>query len=1155
MKKTAIIASILLSIITVSLAQSDNPCSAPQLSVGTSASASWTIGNNNGATTSYVPITYCDGSNELDVWYKFQAPTSGVVNIETDYYPNYSSSTLIDLGMAVYTGNCSTLSSNIDCNAHCVGSASNPPNWMPCLTLSNLTPNATYYIRLWAFDVTVYHFGQFKIRVYNTNTSTSTASISVSPNSLPFGSTQIGTTSTQSVTISNTGSSTLNVYSISKPTGFSSQNTLNVSPGGSQTININFSPSSATSYNGNVSFNSNATQGTVSISVSGTGTSVPQPTISVSPASIDFGSISVSSGAVTNNFTISNTGNASLNISSITVPTGYLLNWTSGTISAQGQKDIQISFDPSTATSYNGFITINSNATNVSGGIAKITLAGAGLATVPNSIMGFVKDLGANPSGNQLVETALSGATVKLKDANNQVLNTTTTNSSGQYTFTGYNGTNYTIEVTYGQYTVTKQGYNASSAALTFVIPNTILYQINQQVAALENLTVVLTEKSPAYNTSIQGFSTSGLQSTISQTNTIQYDNFLKVKNSVGRIFATQQMLMGYYQNANKVADRASYCLYNAASVAFSIFFTIEKVKAFCFGTLNLGPVLGNIVYNLITFIESKAYDFVSSGFDYYISTFPNSSAALAVSEIQSAVEEQMLRIKNNNNVFYYALNPMSIVYDKSAKGMLKYAFKNPSQSELNESYSSSANLNTTYFQSLNNAVSFSKQSPLQDATSMNSGVMSSMNNALIYSDAVSQVNSALGFATAITGVTPGFQVLAGFLGTVKQFLSASQIASCLTCFGMGVGGTADRKKFYEFSNNTIVYFKTDSLGGNTLADLDAAITAYNSYANEVKDHFDYSQDWQGISKLDSLIKLDNVVQLKVRDAMLYIMAAGEQADSSINGYSNSYITQLLQNINRTTVKSMALSTIHLAKCLDTLDASIDPEIVSATQEMVTANNDMRISINQFANLINQFQTPAYPAIQSIDIKKETQLGETQTVRVTIKNYGNQNALGLYLLAKHDSNFTATPDSIYIGKLDADRSITVQYQLTSPNADTVGGFTLDVGSNTSPPFTKGGAVLASSTITGMPQFSSEINLFNVYPVPVSNLITIEKMQATEGSISATLYDLTGKQILFTEIFKNTDSKATIDVSQVASGAYSLVINTLKGKQTFKIIKQ
>jgi len=1140
-----------LSTLTVTFSQNNTPCSATNLNVGANSSSSWTTGTNVGATNSYVPIIYCDGASDGDVWFSFNAPSGGSVTIETDYA---SGSPVIDLGMAVYrASNCNSLSSAFDCNNHCLGNSVNPPNWMPCLSLNNLTSNEKIYIRLWEFNNNA--FGQFKVRVYSNSVATATASISVSPNSLPFGSTQVGTTSSQPVTITNTGTSTLNVYSINKPTGYSSQNTVNVSPGGSQTINISFSPTSATSYNGNVSFNSNATQGTVSISVSGTGTSVPQPTINVSPASIDFGSISVSSGAVTNNFTISNTGNATLNISSISVPTGYLLNWTSGTIPAQGQKDVQISFDPTTATSYSGFVTINSNATNVSGGVAKITLSGTGLAVVPNTITGFVKDLGANPSGNQLVEIALAGVTVTLKSSSNQVLATTTTNSSGQYTFTGYNGTNYTIEVTYGQYTVTKQGYNATSPALTFVIPNTILYQINQQVAALDNLTVVLTEKSPAYNTSIQGFTTSGLQSTVNQSNNIQYDNFLKVKNSVGRIFATQQMLMGYYQNANKVADRASYCLYNAASVAFSILFTIEKVKAFCFGTLNLGPVLGNIVYNLITFIESKAFEFVSSGFDYYISTFPNSSAASAVSEIQSAVEEQMLRIKNNNNVFYYALNPMSIVYDKSAKGMLKYAFKNPSQAELNESYSSSANLNTTYFQSLNNAVSFSKLSPLQDANSMNSGVMSSMNNALIYSDAVSQVNSALGFASNVSGVVPGLQTLAVFLKGVKTFLSATQIASCLTCFGMGVGGTADRKKFYEFSNNTIVYFKTDSLGGNTLASLDASITAYNNYANEVKDHFDYSQDWQGISKLDSLIKLDNVMQLKVRDAMLYIMAAGQQADSSIAGYTNSYITQLLQNINRTSVKSMALSTIHLSKCLDTLDASIDPEIVNATQEMITANNDVRVSINQFANLINQFQTPAYPAIQYIDIKKETQLGETQTVRVTIKNYGNQNALGLYLLAKHDSNFVATPDSIYIGKLDADRTITVQYQLTSPNADTVGGFTLDVASNTSPTFTKGGAVLASSTITGIPQINPETNLFNVYPVPVSNLITIEKIQATMDNVSATLYDLTGKQILVAEIFTNTDSKATIDVSQVASGVYSLIINTINGKQTFKIIKQ
>jgi hypothetical protein len=1024
---------------------------------------------------------------------------------------------------------------------------------MPCLSISNLTSNEKIYIRLWEFNNN--STGQFKVRVYANNVATATASISTVPSSLSFGSVQVGTSASQSVTIKNTGSSTLNIHGINKPTGFScSQSSINVAPGSTQSVSVIFSPTATIGYSGNISFSSNATQGTVSLNVNGTGTSAPQPTISVDPEAIDFGSVSVAAAAVTEDLTISNTGNTSLNISSINTPSGYVLNWTSGNIPAKSDKSIQISFDPASAGSYSGQISINSNATNVTGGVTQVALTGSGLSVQANTITGFVKDLAANPSGNALVEIGLQGATVKLKDAGNQLLATTSTNASGQYSFAGFTGNNFTLEVTLGTYTVVKQGYSTSSVAPVFVIPKTIMYQINQQVSALQNLQLVLAEKGPTYSMPIQGFNTSGMQTVINQSNYIQFSDYSKVKNAIGRIYASQQMLLGYYRNANKVADRASYCLYNAAGVAFSLVETLSKVEIFCYQRLNPAHFPGKQIFALINFLQSEAFDFVTSGLDYYIAIFPNSSSAKAVAEIQSAIHKQLLRIRSNNSVMHYVLSPMSIVYDESAKSMILHCFKEPSQRELNESYASSSNLNAIYLNSLNSVVSSSKTAPLQDETIMNNGVMSSMNNALIFSDAVGQVNKAVGFAQQVSSVT-GLAGLAGFLKGVEVFLSSSQIAVCINCFGKGADGVAERRKSYEFSNSTIVYSKTDSLGGSVLANLNDAIQKYNNYAIEIKDNFDYSQDFQGISKLDSLIKLDSAVGWQVHESMIYIMAASQQADSGISGYGNSYIDQLLQNLNTAAVKSIALGTIHLAKTLDTTDVSIDQEIVNATQEMITANNNMRVSITQFVNLLEQFHTLAYPAIQTLVINDETKLGESQTVSVTIKNYGSQSATGVYMVARHDSNFLASPDSIYIGNLGPDARVTVQYQLKSPSIDTVGGYRIDVSSSSPGLFTKGGAILSTSAVTGIEQNNPSINLFNVYPLPVTDLLTIERLSSIEGNVTAVLNDLTGKKILTKEILVATGNKAKIDVSGIPPGTYSLTIITSIGQQVFKILKQ
>ena len=88
---------------------------------------------------------------------------------------------------------------------------------------------------------------------------------------LNFGNVQVGTTSTKTLTISNTGNSTLTVTSISYPTGFSGSWSGTISAGGSNNVPVTFSPTQAITYSGNLTVNSNATSGTNTRSVSGTG--------------------------------------------------------------------------------------------------------------------------------------------------------------------------------------------------------------------------------------------------------------------------------------------------------------------------------------------------------------------------------------------------------------------------------------------------------------------------------------------------------------------------------------------------------------------------------------------------------------------------------------------------------------------------------------------------------------------------------------------------------------------------------------------------------------------------------------------------------------------------------------------------------------------
>lgn len=99
---------------------------------------------------------------------------------------------------------------------------------------------------------------------------------------LAFGAVEIGKTSEQTLTIGNSGSSTLTVTGIAVPAGYVANWTGGlIAPGGSQAVVVRFSPMAAQPYDGTLTVNGDQTGGTNTVALSGTGTALPN-----TPASI-----------------------------------------------------------------------------------------------------------------------------------------------------------------------------------------------------------------------------------------------------------------------------------------------------------------------------------------------------------------------------------------------------------------------------------------------------------------------------------------------------------------------------------------------------------------------------------------------------------------------------------------------------------------------------------------------------------------------------------------------------------------------------------------------------------------------------------------------------------------------------------------------------
>jgi hypothetical protein len=213
--------------------------------------------------------------------------------------------------------------------------------------------------------------------------------IQVSSASLNFGNDVVGTNSTQPLIITNTGTATLTISQVNKTgSAFSVSGytlPLNVNAGKQTTITVAFLPTSVGAAIGNISIVSNAPTSPTSVGLSGAGIGATL-TLGISPPSLSFGNVTMSTSSAPQNVTITNTGNANVTFSQITL-NGSAYAMTGGsapvTISPSQNLVLTIRFSPTVTGSISGSISMASNA---SGSPATVSLSGTGVTAVQHSV-------------------------------------------------------------------------------------------------------------------------------------------------------------------------------------------------------------------------------------------------------------------------------------------------------------------------------------------------------------------------------------------------------------------------------------------------------------------------------------------------------------------------------------------------------------------------------------------------------------------------------------------------------------------------------------------------------------------------------------------------------------------------------------------------
>lgn len=212
------------------------------------------------------------------------------------------------------------------------------------------------------------------------------------PSSMPFGNLIVGATSSPQVaTLSNSGTVTLNITSIVITGDFAKTTTCGatLAAGANCTITVTFTPTATGARSGTVTVTDNSSGvpgSTQTIALTGTGTA---PVAGVSPSSLTFAPRAVGNTSPVQNVTLSNTGNATLTIASITITGDYAKTTTcGGTLIAGGTCSISVTFTPTTTGTRTGNLVVTDNSGAIPGSTQTVPLTGTGgsLAVQQNQI-------------------------------------------------------------------------------------------------------------------------------------------------------------------------------------------------------------------------------------------------------------------------------------------------------------------------------------------------------------------------------------------------------------------------------------------------------------------------------------------------------------------------------------------------------------------------------------------------------------------------------------------------------------------------------------------------------------------------------------------------------------------------------------------------
>jgi hypothetical protein len=229
------------------------------------------------------------------------------------------------------------------------------------------------------------------VTLNGTGTAVPQPTISLNATTKTFTSQTVGTTSAaQSVTVTNSGAASLHFSGFTLTgtaagdfsTGGTCSTASPLAVAGTCTVTVTFAPTATGARSATLTIASDASNGNAAVTLSGTATPAPAPVVGLAPTSLAFGNQTSATTSAARNITLTNSGTATLTISSITAPAPFAISSTTcgASLAPAATCTVAVTFAPTALVASSGSVSVSSNA---AGSPHTAGLSGTGVVASP----------------------------------------------------------------------------------------------------------------------------------------------------------------------------------------------------------------------------------------------------------------------------------------------------------------------------------------------------------------------------------------------------------------------------------------------------------------------------------------------------------------------------------------------------------------------------------------------------------------------------------------------------------------------------------------------------------------------------------------------------------------------------------------------------